>query len=73
MIDLIDFMNNLKFRYSEKTTKVWPIFHLQSKATKLHMSKKEWKIGQIFEAFSEFMNFKKAFCFKNCSYISLFD
>ena len=41
----------LKFRYSEKVTKIWPIFRFKV------MSKKEWKMGQIFWAFSKYLNF----------------
>ena len=35
----------MKFRYSVKATKIWPIFHLFD-ITKYVMSKEEWKVGQ---------------------------
>ena len=44
--------NNLivKFRYSEKATKFWSIFHLKFDV------KKEWTMWQMFVVFSEYMN-----------------
>ena len=46
----------LKFRYSEKTTNIWPIFHSffwQPFAASNH----KWKMRQIFVASSEYLNF----------------
>ena len=43
----------LKFRCYEKATKVCPIFHLSFD------SAKNWKMGETFVAFSEYMNFTK--------------
>ena len=41
----------LKFKYSEKVAKVWTIFHIY-----YIMSKKQWKMGQKFVAFSEYIS-----------------
>ena len=40
-----------------KAKNIWPIFHFKSNATK-QFSKKEWRMGQIIVAFSEYLNFK---------------
>ena len=52
--------NTLKFRYSWKATKIAPSstydFTLQSN------SLKKWKMGQIFVAFSEYLNFNQLIC-----------
>ena len=44
-------MKSFLVKYSEKATK--HVSHLS-----LLMSKKKWKMGQIFVAFSEYLNFK---------------
>ena len=46
----------VKFRYSETAKKIWPIFHLQLDTT-ISNVKKEWEMGQIFMAFSEYLKF----------------
>ena len=45
----------INFKYSEKSTKIWPIFHFD-----IVFDINKWKIGQIFVAFSEihtYLNF----------------
>ena len=49
----------LKFKYSEKATKFCEIFPLL--LTTVHTVKSKGKILQKFLAFSEYMNFKRAF------------
>ena len=44
-----------KFRYSEKATKIWLIFHWHS----LVESNYKWKMGQICVALSEYLIFKQ--------------
>ena len=54
----IAIVTGLKFRYSEKATKICPIFHLHSFETTKYkvMSNEKWKMGLIFVAFSEYLN-----------------
>ena len=47
----------LKFRYSEKATKIWPIFFFG--IMYLVALNYNWKMGQTFVAFSEYLNFMK--------------
>ena len=48
---------SLKFRYSEEATKMWPIFHSFFDITCYVVSNYKWKMGQLFVAFSEYLNF----------------
>ena len=50
--------NLLKFRYSEKATKISSIF--QFFWHYLVASNYKWKMGQIFVAFSEYLNFNQS-------------
>ena len=46
------------FRYSTKTKKIWPIIHFLFDITYyLVASGYKWKMGHIFVAFSEYLNF----------------
>ena len=47
----------VKFRYSEKATQIWSIFFFLFDITYLISSNYKWKMGQIFVAFSEYLNF----------------
>ena len=49
------FLDNIKFIYSEKATKVCEVFPLL--LTTVHTVKSKGKISQNFDAFSEYMNF----------------
>jgi len=61
-IPVVEFyVRELKFRYSGKVTKIWPIFH--SFLHYLVASKYKWKIGKNFVAFSEYLNFKNTIDF----------
>ena len=47
-------VQKLKFRYSEKATKIMPVFYF---LFDIVASTFEWNMGQIFVAFSEYQNF----------------
>ena len=42
----------IKCRYSEKATKIWPIFHFLFDITYIVATNHKWKMGFIFVAFS---------------------
>ena len=50
---------HLKFRYSEKATKIWPICIPLFFWHYLVTSNNKWKMGQNFVAFSEYLNFNR--------------
>ena len=48
---------SLKFRFFEKATKIWPIFHSFFFWHCLAVSNYIWKMGQLVVAFSKYLNF----------------